>query len=187
MLLVLLLVLVLPFLIFSSYLLCPFHCYHPGHIIVIMLEAGDAAQEHMTETLKTFVGARMAVDRDRGQVPSADATAEDDALVSLLSGAGVSDPKGRAHFAQALRDHLLEMQVQDSVASNTDAAVGVQTGTDSMQSGNEQQQQSTAAHQSEHGHQHGIASHAHRAFLTDDVGSTADEPSKQDASSKQTA
>lgn len=139
---------------------------------------------HMTETLKTFVGARLAVDKDRGQVPLADATAEDEALVTLLSGAGVSDPKGRAHFAQALRDHLLETQMQDSVA---DTDVDAQTGTDSLQSDSEQQQQSTAAHQSEHGHQHGIASHAHRASLTDEVGSTADEPNKQDASSKQTA
>ena len=141
----------------------------------------------MTETLKTFVGARLAVDKDRGQFLRADATAEDEALVTLLSGAGVSDPKGRAHFAQALRDHLLEMQVKDSVASNADADVDAQTGTDSMQSGNEQQQQSTSTHQSEHGHQHGIASHAHRAFLTDEVDSKADEPNKQDASSKQTA
>ncbi len=47
----------------------------------------------MTETLKTFVGARLAVDKDRKE--TSDVAAEDDALVSLLAGAGISDPNGR--------------------------------------------------------------------------------------------
>ena len=139
----------------------------------------------MTETLKTFVGARMAVDKDRD--PTQDNTAEDDALVSLLSGAGVSDPKGRAHFAQALRQHLLETQKQASISSNAGGAVAGQSGIDSRQAGKAQQQPGGGAHHNEHGHQHGIASHGHSAFLTEDTASNAGEAKKQESDSKQTA
>ena len=52
----------------------------------------------MTETPKTFVGARLAVNNDRKKTP--DVAAEDDALVSLLADAA-SDLIG--HFAQEVR------------------------------------------------------------------------------------
>lgn len=157
----------------------------------------------MAETLKTFVGARLAVDRDRNG-PS-DLTAEDDALVSLLAGAGVSDPKGRAHFVEALRDHLLASQpnaaatttsaASDEAAYKTDMRA---TEEDSLTSDSSLQQegevvqaentkQSPLLGSEQHsGHHHGIASHGHRAFLIDDSNPAASTDTKHEAS-KQTA
>ena len=167
-------------------------------------------QEHMTETLKTFVGARLAVDKDRKE--TSDVTAEDDALVSLLSGAGISDPKGRAHFAQALREHLLASKTKqpisigtDTAASNRptvtagDASSAATINGNNMQTDSNLQQESEPAKsgqssvpaESQHaGHaHHGISSHGHRAFLIDEnnqaAGSAAGKGPVSD--SKQTA
>lgn len=137
-------------------------------------------QGHMSETLKTFVGARLAVDKERTNTV-ADMSAEDNALVSLLAGAGISDPNGRAHFVQALREHLLASGPQASAAtanaSADEAALQAELRTtgqdnspgnlqdeDSVQLGgmNQNSEPITTPHA------HGISSHGHRAFLIDD-------------------
>ena len=133
----------------------------------------------MTETLTTFVGARLAVDKDRSDAVS-DLSAEDDALVSLLAGAGISDPNGRAHFAQALREHLLASQRTGSVSQASTAAddsaseAGSGTTGDGRsptnQDGKGDQLESVEqkAEPAETHRAHGITSHGHRAFLIDD-------------------
>lgn len=141
----------------------------------------------MTNTLETFVGARLAIERDRQEAP-ADPMAEDDALVNLLQGAGLTDPQGRAHFVAALRDHLLSKQPkQGTAAAQPDQGGNPQTGPADA-AGNPQQpigaipdsttaasstvdgvksntQRPAAGHM---GHAHHIASHGRRAFLVDD-------------------
>ena len=126
-------------------------------------------QGHMTETLKTFVGARLAVDKARSDAAS-DFSAEDDALVSLLAGAGISDPNGRAHFAQALREHLLASQRTGDSASQADSGTtGDGSSSASLQDGKDDQMESVrSAEPAETHHAHGISSHGHRAFLIDD-------------------
>ncbi|KAL3163437.1 hypothetical protein ABBQ32_009813 [Trebouxia sp. C0010 RCD-2024] len=134
---------------------------------------------HMSETLKTFVGARLAVDKERSST-AADMSAEDNALVSLLAGAGISDPNGRAHFVQALREHLLASGSQAVPATASAEAEASQaepdtTGQDSspgkLQDGGGIQpgsiNQNTEPTKKPHVH-HGIPSHGHRAFLIDD-------------------
>ena len=150
----------------------------------------------MTETLKTFVGARLAVDKDRAAAAS-DLSAEDDALVSLLAGAGISDPSGRAHFAQALREHLLASGSQRTVSQLTAAADSASqanfaaTGGGSpasLQDGEVVQPESTKqnAEPSETHHAHGIPSHGHRAFLVEDSNPAAGSANnKPDHASKQ--
>ena len=146
-------------------------------------------QGHMTETLKTFVGARLAVDKDRSDVAS-DLSAEDDALVSLLAGAGISDPNGRAHFAQTLRNHLLASQrtgnVSPASTANDDSASPVNQGlTDddsspaNLQDKKDDQPNSLeqTAEPAETHHVHGISSHGHRAFLIDDSNPATDQKS----------
>ncbi|DBA95077.1 TPA: hypothetical protein ACH3X1_002590 [Trebouxia sp. C0004] len=158
---------------------------------------------HMTETLKTFVGARLAVDKDRKE--TSDVAAEDDALVSLLAGAGISDPNGRGHFAQALREHLLSTHPKHpiSIGSQTEASgassessssdgksvqtdVDLQQKHDAVQSDAQTQPSVPVGnHNPGHAH-HGISSHGHRAFLIDEnnqAGNAADKGSE----SKQTA
>lgn len=138
-----------------------------------------AVQGHMSETLKTFVGARLAVDKERSST-AADMSAEDNALVSLLAGAGISDPNGRAHFVQALREHLLASGSQAVPATASAEAEASQaepdtTGQDSspgkLQDGGGIQpgsiNQNTEPTKKPHVH-HGIPSHGHRAFLIDD-------------------
>ena len=148
----------------------------------------------MTATLQTFVGARLALDKDRQDVP-ADMTAEDDALVNLLSGAGITDPQGRAHFVSALREHLLSTQSRPSTAkaeeatgSPSDTGSGSDNaayiiGPDSTDA--EIEDAATFGRPSQkkqpplHGHtHHGISSHGHRAFLVDEDTSSGNE-SKQ--------
>lgn len=142
----------------------------------------------MTTTLETFVGARLAIDRDRQEVP-ADLTAEDDALVNLLSGAGITDPQGRAHFVGALREHLLKTKARPDVVTTEEAKstkTDVGSGSDTTTKGDTQSGDSVgqvvdarvvAANSGKaglkkppiHGHSHhGISSHGHRAFLVDD-------------------
>ncbi|DBA85435.1 TPA: hypothetical protein ACH3X2_006111 [Trebouxia sp. C0005] len=158
---------------------------------------------HMTETLKTFVGARLAVDKDRKE--TSDVAAEDDALVSLLAGAGISDPNGRGHFAQALREHLLSTHPKHPISIGSQRGASVASSESSSANGNSVQtdvdlQQRQDAVQSDaqtqtsvpvesqnegHAH-HGISSHGHRAFLIDEnnqAGNAADRGSE----SKQTA
>lgn len=151
----------------------------------------------MTETLKTFVGARLAVDKERSDAAS-DLSAEDDALVSLLAGAGISDPNGRAHFAQALREHLLASQrtgnVSQASSATDDSASQAEFGTTgdgsssaSLQDGKDDQTESMkSAEPAETHHAHGISSHGHRAFLIDDsnpAATSADQ--KSDHASRQ--
>ena len=158
----------------------------------------------MAETLKTFVGARLAVDKDRKE-PS-DLTAEDDALVSLLAGAGVSDPKGRGHFAEALRDHLLASQPRAAAATISTASDEAAVETDLGATGDgtltsdpflqqegeiveaESTEQSPLPGSGQHsGHTHGIASHGHRAFLIDESNPAAGSAdTKHDASKQKT-
>ena len=156
----------------------------------------------MTETLKTFVGARLAVDKDRKD--SSDVAAEDDALVSLLAGAGISDPNGRGHFAQALREHLLSTHPKHPISIGSQKAgsdsssessssdgksvqtdVNLQQRQDAVQS-DAQTQTSVPVESQNPGHaHHGISSHGHRAFLIDEnnqAGNAADKGSE----SKQT-
>ncbi len=159
-------------------------------------------QGHMTETLKTFVGARLAVDKDRKE--TSDVAAEDDALVSLLAGAGISDPNGRGHFAQALREHLLSTHPKHPISigsqrgasdalseSSSDSGNSVQTDVDLQQwqdavQSDSQSQTSVPVEMRNPGHaHHGISSHGHRAFLIDEnhqAGNAADKGSE----SKQT-
>ena len=157
----------------------------------------------MTETLKTFVGARLAVDKDRKD--SSDVAAEDDALVSLLAGAGISDPNGRGHFAQALREHLQSTHPKHPISIGSQKAgsdsssessssdgksvqtdVNLQQRQDAVQS-DSQSQTSVPVESRNPGHaHHGISSHGHRAFLIDEnnqAGTAADKGSE----SKQTA
>ncbi|KAL0050131.1 hypothetical protein WJX82_004900 [Trebouxia sp. C0006] len=89
---------------------------------------------HMTETLKTFVGARLAVDKDRKE--TSDVAAEDDALVSLLAGAGISDPNGRGHFAQALREHLLSTHPKHPISIGSQRGASDALSESSSDSGN---------------------------------------------------
>lgn len=139
-----------------------------------------AVQGHMTETLRTFVGARLAVDKERSGAV-VDMSAEDDALVSLLAGAGMSDSSGRAHFVQALREHLLASgsQASDSTASagaaeSTSKANLATTGHDDSPADLEdrtiirQHSIKEDTEPSKTPHAHGISSHGHRAFLIDD-------------------
>ena len=140
----------------------------------------SAVQGHMTETLKTFVGARLAVDKDRSDAAS-DLSAEDDALVSLLAGAGISDPNGRAHFVQALREHLLASHRTgivsqgssdtDNSATQADSGMTVDDSSPAnLQAGKHDQPDSLKLTEepAETHHAHGISSHGHRAFLIDD-------------------
>ena len=141
----------------------------------------------MTNTLETFVGARLAIERDRQEAP-ADPTAEDDALVNLLQGAGLTDPQGRAHFVAALREHLLSKRPKQSGAAaqsdqggtpqtipagvagdpqepegaTPDSTIAASSTTDGKKSNT---QRPPAGHM---GHAHHIASHGRRAFLVDD-------------------
>ncbi|KAL3131978.1 hypothetical protein ABBQ38_007673 [Trebouxia sp. C0009 RCD-2024] len=136
---------------------------------------------HMSETLRTFVGARLAVDKQRSSTV-ADMSAEDNALVSLLAGAGISDPNGRAHFVQALREHLLASGSQAGpAAASAEAgkaasqaepdATGQDVSPGNLQDGDGVQpgsiNQNTETTKKPHAH-HGIPSHGHRAFLIDD-------------------
>ncbi len=152
----------------------------------------------MTETLKTFVGARLAIDKDRKE--TSDVAAEDDALVSLLAGAGISDPNGRGHFAQALREHLLSTHPKHPISigsqrgasdalseSSSSDGKSVQTDIDLQQSreavqSDAQTRTSVPVESQNLGHaHHGIASHGHRAFLIDEhnqAGNTADKGSE---------
>ncbi len=169
------------------------------HQLVVMV------QGHMTEILKTFVGARLAVDKDRKD--TSDVTVEDDALVSLLAGAGISDPNGRAHFVRALREHLLDVKTKQTISIGTQTSASEATsgvsGTDGSlqtdsngQQGSEQAQadaksQSSVPNESQHaGHaHHGISSHGHRAFLIDENNQAAGHDAKktEGSESKQTA
>lgn len=151
-------------------------------------------QDHMATTLETFVGARLAIDKDRKEVP-ADLTAEDDALVNLLSGAGVTDPQGRAHFVAALREHLLSTQARPNTASGNQASSQTDVGSDEEAPRGVRGDTTTGAETQStdgqlvdasveaaiagkassqkrpplHGHtHHGISSHGHRAFLVDE-------------------
>lgn len=179
----------------------------PGSLLLLMnqvLRAGcegelvvNAVQGHMTETLKTFVGARLAVDKDRSDAVS-DLSAEDDALVSLLAGAGISDPSGRAHFAQALREHLLASQRTGSVSqastATDDSASEADSGTTgdgssptNLQDGKDDQLEGVEQNVelAETRRAHGITSHGHRAFLIDDSNpATASAHKKSDHNSE---
>lgn len=157
----------------------------------------------MADTLKTFVGARLAVDKDRKE--ALDVTAEDDALVSLLSGAGIVDPNGRGHFAQALREHLLSthpkhpISIGSTKAAPDGSSASAMTDDSSMQTAADLQQgqdagQSDAitgmskpvdSQHASHAH-HGISSHGHRAFLIDENNQAASAADKG-SESKQTA
>lgn len=154
----------------------------------------------MTETLKTFVGARMAVDLDRE--PGNDRTAEDGALVSLISGAGVTDPKGQAHFVEALRQHLLSSETDAKVPAKPGTAASADVISDSNSDkqpvdSSEQQdlsdhrqavsgsQSSSETPQGTHAHL-GIASHGRRAFLTDQADLGSHRPAQQEDASNQT-
>ena len=157
----------------------------------------------MTDTLKTFVGARLAVDKDRKE--ASDVTAEDDALVSLLAGAGIVDPNGRGHFAQALREHLLSTHPRHPIligsrkAAPDGSSASAVTDDSSMQTAADFQQgqdagQSDAitgmskpvdSQHASHAH-HGISSHGHRAFLIDENNQAASAADKG-SESKQTA
>ena len=149
----------------------------------------------MTTTLETFVGARLAIDKDRQEVP-ADLTAEDDALVNLLSGAGITDPQGRAHFVSALREHLLSTNTRPTTAtageaiginkdvpSGGDANTGVvdaKSAEYASSSSADAVKSSQKAAPASHGHtHHGISSHGHRAFLVDDESSSGSDRKQQ--------
>ena len=149
----------------------------------------------MTTTLETFVGARLALDKDRQEEP-ANLTAEDDALVNLLSGAGITDPQGRAHFVSALREHLLSTKTRPSTATaeeamsinrdvplDGDATTGVvdaksaeYASANSADAGKSSQKAGAASHGHAH---HGISSHGHRAFLVDDESSSGSDRKQQ--------
>ena len=118
----------------------------------------------MTDTLRTFVGARLAIDKDRQQV--SDATAEDDALVSLLIGSGMSDP------------NLDGTQPASNLEQLSTGANG--------QSGAKDQSAATSGTQHHAQGHHSISSHGHRAFLTDEANPAAGGHAKKD-SSKQTS
>ena len=151
----------------------------------------------MADTLKTFVGARLAVDKDRSE-PS-DVAAEDAALVSLLAGAGISDSDGRAHFAQVLRKHLLTPVVSTAATSAVTGSASNAGASSSTEMSDEfplQQDRDTDQSASsgtaglsggpQHaGHTHGIASHGHRAFLIDDNNPAAGSTDKSSHNSGQ--
>lgn len=139
----------------------------------------------MTETLKKFVGASLAVAKDRSDA-AVDLSAQDDALVSLLAGAGISDPNGRAHFAQALREHALLALQSDDAASELGVTNQSRNSPANLSHGpgEDVQLESTAQHAeaAETQHAHGITSHGHRAFLIDDsnpAAGSSDEKSDQ--------
>lgn len=141
----------------------------------------------MTETLKKFVGASLAVAKTRSGA-AADLSAQDDALVSLLAGAGISDPNGRAHFAQALREHALLASQGDDAELGVRDDRGNSPANLSDGPGDDAQLESTTQHAeaAETQHAHGITSHGHRAFLIDDSNpATGSADNKSDQASKQ--
>lgn len=143
----------------------------------------------MAETLKKFVGASLAMAKDRSD-SAADWSAQDDALVSLLAGAGISDPNGRAHFARALREHALLASQSDDAASDFGVRDDRRDSPANSSDGEDVQmvQETTTQHAetAETQHAHGIASHGHRAFLIDESNpAKGSADGKSDQASKQ--